>query len=109
MAVAVSKLFFSTTLSATTSARTRLERRFDPEAIRALKAAVDRDMGIAGPGLAAHAFAAGLVDEVHFLIAPIAIGGGKPALPRGQRIALELVDERRFRCGTVYVRYRVAR
>ncbi len=106
---AADKIVFSATLDAIPSARTRLERRFDPEVIRALKASTERDLGVAGPGLAAHAFAAGLVDEVHLLITPIAVGGGKPALPHGQRLALELLDERRFDRGTVYVRYRVAR
>ncbi len=105
---AADKIVFSRTLEATASARTRLERDFDPDAIRALKASATRDIGIGGPGLAAHALAAGLVDEIQLLLSPVVVGGGKPALPDGVRLDLTLITERRFASGTVYLHYRVA-
>jgi dihydrofolate reductase len=101
------KIVYSRTLPSVTSERTRLERDFDPEAVRRLKADADRDLGIGGPGLAAHALAAGLVDEVHLLLLPHVVGGGTRAFPDGVHLSLELLDERRFGNGTVYVRYRV--
>jgi riboflavin biosynthesis pyrimidine reductase len=104
---AADKVVYSRTLASVSSARTRLEREFDPEAVRRLKADADRDLGIGGPELAAHAFAAGLVDEVHLLLSPYVVGGGTRAFPDGVRLPLELVEERRFGNGTVYVRYRV--
>lgn len=102
------KVVYSRTLEQPASARTRIEREFDPEAVRALKAAAGRDLSIGGPGLAAAAFAAGLVDEVGLLVAPVAVGAGKPALPAGMRLDLELLDERRFGNGVVYLGYAVA-
>jgi dihydrofolate reductase len=102
------KVVYSTTLEATSSARTRLEREFDPDAVRRMKAEADRDLEVAGPGLAAHAFRAGLVDDIHLFVAPVVVGGGTRALPDGVRLDLELVDERRFGNGTVYLRYRTA-
>ena len=87
-------------------ARTRIEREFDPEAIRALKDTASTDIGIGGPHLAAEALRAGLVDEVGLLVSPVVVGGGNPALPDGVRIDLELLDERRFGNGVVYLRYR---
>jgi dihydrofolate reductase len=104
---AADKIVYSGTLAAVSSANTRLERRFDPEAIRRLKASAPRDLGIGGPGLAAHALRAGLVDEIHLYVVPIVLGGGTAALPPGIRFTLELLDEHRFRRGTVYLRYRV--
>ena len=101
------KIVYSRTLPSVSSARTRLERDFDPDAVRRLKEDADRDLSIAGPGLAAHALAAGLVDEVHLLLSPHVVGGGTRAFPDGVRLPLELVDERRFGRGTVYLRYRV--
>ena len=104
---ATDKIVYSRTLEAVSTPRTRLEREFDPDAVRELKAAADSDLGIGGPDLAAHAFAAGLIDECHLVLAPIVVGGGKRALPDGVRVPLELLDERRFENGMVYVRYSV--
>ena len=101
------KVVFSTTLDDVWTPRTRLERTFDPESIRRLKAEADRDLAVSGPGVAQHAFAAGLVDEVHLFVVPIVVGGGKPALPTGLRIELELLDERRFDNGFVHLHHRV--
>jgi dihydrofolate reductase len=103
---AADKVVYSRTLEAPSTARTRIERSFDPEAVRQLKAAADRDLTVGGPHLAAQAFAAGLVDECHLFLAPIAVGGGNPALPRGVKVPLALLDERRFGNGMVYLCYR---
>jgi dihydrofolate reductase len=88
------------------SARTRIERGFDPEAVRWLKATADRDLTVGGPELAAQAIEAGLVDEYQLFLVPVVVGGGKRSLPDNVRVNLELLDERRFRNGTVYVHYR---
>ncbi|HZA27535.1 MAG TPA: dihydrofolate reductase family protein, partial [Actinomycetota bacterium] len=88
------------------SARTRIEPRFDPQAVRQMKARAGRDLAVGGPELAAHAFRAGLVDEWHLFVAPIVVGGGKRALPKDVRVTLELLDERRFANGMVYLQYR---
>jgi dihydrofolate reductase len=104
---AADKVVYSTTLTAVSTATTRLERAFDPAAVRELKAAATSDLTIGGANLAAQAFAAGLVDECQLLVWPMVIGGGKPALPAGIRIDLELLDERRFANGVVHLRYRV--
>jgi dihydrofolate reductase len=103
---AANKIVYSRTLEAVATRRTQLERTFDPEAIRQLKATGEHDILIGGPELAAHAFRAGLIDECHLFIIPILVGGGKPALPDNVRMELELLAERRFRNGTVYLRYR---
>jgi dihydrofolate reductase len=103
---AADKIVYSTTLEAVSSARTRIERDFDPEAIRHMKAAAGSDMTVAGPDLAAQAFKAGLVDECHLFITPIIVGGGKQSLPNNVRLNLELLDERRFGNGMVHLRYR---
>ena len=103
------KVVYSRTLSSVSTARTRIEREFDPEAVRALKAAADRDVSVGGPELAGHALRAGLVDECRLLLSPIVVGGGTPALPDGVRIELELLEERRFANGVVHLRYRVRR
>jgi dihydrofolate reductase len=105
---AADKIVYSTTLETASSARTRIERTFDPSAVRAMKDAADRDLSIGGPALAAHAFRAGLVDEVRLLVSPVTIGGGNRFLPDGLRAELELLDERRFDNGVVYLRYRVS-
>jgi dihydrofolate reductase len=102
---AADKVVYSRTLEAPSSARTRIEREFDPEAVRQMKASAERDITIGGPELAAHAIRAGLVDEWHLFLAPVVVGGGTAALPDDLRVPLELVDERRFRNGTVYLRY----
>jgi dihydrofolate reductase len=99
------KVVYSETLEAVSSARTRLERDFDPAAVRRLKASADRDLTVGGPGLAAHAIGAGLVDEYHLFVNPVLIGGGTRALPDGVRVNLELLDERRFGSGVVHLHY----
>jgi dihydrofolate reductase len=103
---AAEKVVYSKTLETVSSARTRIERAFDPDAIRQVKASAERDISVGGPDLAAQAFGAGLVDECHLFLAPIVIGGGKRALPEGVRVVLELLDERRFGNGMVYIHYR---
>jgi dihydrofolate reductase len=100
------KIVYSRSLESVSSARTTIERDFDPEAIRAMKASADRDISIGGPELAANAIRAGLVDEIHLFLNPILVGGGNPALPDDVRVPLELLDERRFDNGVVYLRYR---
>jgi dihydrofolate reductase len=102
------KVVYSRTLDAVSSSRTRLEREFEPDAVRALKEAAESDISIGGPGLAAEALRAGLVDECHLFLHPIVVGAGKPALPDGVRIELELTAERRFASGVVYLAYRVS-
>ena len=102
---AADKVVFSRTLDAVSTPRTRLERHFEPEDVRRLKDAADRDITVSGPGLAQHAFAAGLVDEVCLFVFPVIVGGGKPGLPRSARVELELLDERRFGSGVVHLRY----
>jgi dihydrofolate reductase len=101
---AADKIVYSTTLQAVSTARTRIERRFDADAVAALKARGDVSLG--GPGLASAAVRAGLVDEYHLLLTPVAVGGGTPVFPAGNRTGLELVGQRRFGGGTAYLRYR---
>jgi dihydrofolate reductase len=103
---AADKIVYSKTLETTSSARTRIERDFDPDAVRQMKAAAGRDLSVGGPELAAQALRAGLVDEYHLFLAPIVVGGGKQALPDDVRLKLELLDERRFRNGVVHLHYR---
>jgi dihydrofolate reductase len=103
---AADKVVYSTTLETVVTAKTRIERDFDPAAIRAMKAAADRDISVGGPHLAAHAIRAGLVDEYQLILTPIVVGGGTPSLPDYVRVQLELVDEHRFANGVVYLRYR---
>ena len=103
---AVDKVVYSTALEMPSSARTRLERAFDPNVVRGMKESADRDLSVGGPGVAAHAFRAGLVDELHLFLAPVMVGGGTRSLPDGVRLDLELVDERRFGSGFAYLRYR---
>ena len=103
---AAEKVVYSRTLRKVSTTRTTLERRFEPEAVRALKASSERDLGIGGPTLAAEAIRAGLVDEWQFLLSPALVGGGKPSLPDGIRIDLELTDSRTFSNGAVFLRYR---
>ena len=104
---AAEKIVFSTTLETVSSARTRIERRFEPKAIHELKSSATRDISLGGPHLAAQAIAAGLVDECHLFVAPVAVGGGTRGLPAGIRVDLELLDERRFAGGFVHLHYRV--
>jgi dihydrofolate reductase len=103
---AADKIVYSKTLQAISSARTRIERDFDPEAVRELKASAERDLTVGGPHLAAQAIAAGLVDEYHLFLSPIVVGGGNRALPDDVRVKLELLDERRFAGGVVHLHYR---
>ncbi|MGY1811879.1 dihydrofolate reductase family protein [Blastococcus sp. SYSU D00820] len=103
---AAEKVVYSTTLEAVSSERTRIERTFDPEAVRRLKAGSDADLSIDGPTLAAHAIAAGLVDEYHLFHTTSVVGGGKRFFPDGVRLDLELVEHRSFAGGLLYARYR---
>ena len=103
---AADKVVYSGTLEEASTSKTRMERAFDPEAVRRLKASTGRDLTVSGPDLATHAFRAGLVDEVHLFLAPAVVGGGKRALPEGVRVGLELLDERSFGNGMVYLRHR---
>jgi dihydrofolate reductase len=105
---AADKVVYSTTLEAVATARTRLERSFDADAIRAMKASGTGHLTIGGADLARQAFEAGLIDECRLFVAPVLLGGGKPALPSDLRVDLELVDEQRFSNGVVYLRYRTA-
>lgn len=104
---AASKVVYSTTLDAVSTAKTRLERNFDPASVRDMKASTTSDLTVGGADLAAHALKAGLVDECHLFIRPILVGGGKPALPRHTRADLEMLDDRRLSNGVVYLRYRI--
>jgi dihydrofolate reductase len=99
------KVVYSKTLEVVSSSKTRIERDFDADAIREMKARAVRDLSIGGPELAAQAIEAGLVDEIHLFLAPIVVGGGKQSLPDGVRLELELLGERRFGNGVVYLRY----
>ncbi|MCK9897682.1 dihydrofolate reductase family protein [Frankia sp. AgB32] len=102
---AADKVVYSSTLASVTAPRTRLEREFDPAAVRSLVASAQRNVSIGGPTLASHAIRAGLVDEYHLFLTPIVVGGGVRSLPDDARVTLELRDERRFSSGVVYLRY----
>ena len=102
------KVVYSTTLEAVSTARSRLERSFDPDSVRDMKRSSSADLIVGGANLAAQGFTSGLVDECHLFIHPVIVGGGKPALPRNWRAELELEDELRFDNGVVYLRYRNA-
>jgi dihydrofolate reductase len=104
---AADKIVYSSTLAEPITAKTRLERHFDPTAVTAIKATATRDVLVGGPNLAAQALAAGLVDEIVLFVWPLILAGRKPALAAGTRVDLELVDERRFSSGVGSVRYRV--
>jgi dihydrofolate reductase len=104
---AAEKIVYSRTLESPSSARTRIEREFDPAAIAALKKSADRDISIGGAQLAGVALAAGLVDEIHLLLVPVVIGGGKRVLPEGVSLRLDLLGERRFQDGFVHLHYAV--
>jgi dihydrofolate reductase len=105
---AAEKIVYSRALQTVSSARTRIEREFDPDAVRRLKQSSGADITIGGAELAGHAIGAGLVDESHLFLCPIVVGGGKRALPDNVRAQLELLDERRFRNGVVHLHYRVS-
>jgi dihydrofolate reductase len=102
---AADKVVYSRTLATPSTPRTRIERDFDPQAVRRMKEAAGRDISVGGPGLAAHALRAGIVDEIQLFLVPAVVGGGTRALPDGLRVDLELLDERRFAGGAVYLRY----
>ena len=103
---AADKIVYSKTLETVSTTRTRIERDFDPEAVRQMKARAGRDISVGGPDLAAQAIKAGLVDELHLFVTPIVVGGGKQSLPNNVRLKLELLDERRFGNGVVHLHYR---
>ncbi|MDP9248153.1 MAG: dihydrofolate reductase family protein [Candidatus Dormibacteraeota bacterium] len=102
---AADKVVYSKTLETVSSARTRIEPDFDPEAVRRMIASAGRDVSVGGPDLAAEAIRAGLVDELHLFVTPIVVGGGKRCLPNNVRLELELLDERRFGNGVVHLHY----
>lgn len=106
---AADKIVYSSTLTAVSSERTRIERAFDPEAVRAMKVTAERDLTIGGPTLAIQAFRAGLVDEVRLFASPVIVGGGMRFFPDQARVDLQLREERRFGNGVVYLRYLVSR
>ncbi|MGZ8376487.1 MAG: dihydrofolate reductase family protein [Gemmatirosa sp.] len=106
---AAEKIVYSRSLAEPRSARTRIEREFDPEMVLRLKASADHDITVNGPELAAHALRAGLVDELQMIACPLIVGGGKRFLPEGVRLRLELLEERRFGNGVVVLRYAVRR
>ena len=103
---AADKVVYSTTLEAESSARTRIERDFDPDAVARMKASAEQDISVGGPNLAAQAIRAGLVDEFQLFLTPVVVGGGQHWLPDGAQLSLELVDERRFAGGVVFLCYR---
>jgi dihydrofolate reductase len=104
---AADKIVYSTRLRTVSSAKTRIERTFDVDEIRRIKASTGSDLSVGGPGLAGQALGAGLVDECHLIVAPVVVGGGTRALPADVRLTLELLDERRFANGMVHLHYRV--
>jgi dihydrofolate reductase len=103
---AANKIVYSKTLETVSTRKTQLERTFDPEAIRRLKETIEQDILIGGAQLAAQAFRSGLIDECHLFLIPIIVGGGKQSLPNNVRLELELLEERRFGSGVVFLRYR---
>jgi dihydrofolate reductase len=106
---AADKIVYSHSLAETATARTRIERAFDPDAVRALKSGATRDISIGGPGIAGQAIEAGLVDECRLFLTPVIVGGGTRSLPDHVRVKLGLLEERRFANGMVYLAYRVER
>ena len=106
---AADKIVFSRTLESVSTARTRIEREFDPKAVQQLKLTAKNDILIGGPDIATHAFRSGLVDQIHLFLAPIVVGGGKQSLPNDIRLELEQLEERRFSNGMVHLRYQTKR
>jgi dihydrofolate reductase len=104
---AADKIVYSSSLESASTRKTRIERDFDPDSVRAMKAPATADLTVGGPHLAAEAFRAGLIDECQLFLAPVIVGGGNQALPDDVRLDLELLDERRFASGFVHLRYRV--
>jgi dihydrofolate reductase len=107
--LASEKIVFSASLDSVSNPRTRLERTFDPTLIQAMKDSLPHDLSVSGPDLAAQALNAGLVDECELIVVPVLLGGGKPALPHGAHIDLELIEARQFHSGVVLLRYRIVR
>lgn len=105
---AATKIVYSTSMETASSNKTRIEREFDPRVIQEMKAASERDITVGGPDLAAQAFKAGLVDECQLFLTPVVVGGGKPSLPNNVGLQLELLRERRFRSGVVFLHYRTS-
>ncbi len=103
---AADKIVYSSTLETVSSAKTRVERSFEPAAVGRIKASASRDITVGGPHLAAQAVKAGLVDEWHLFVVPVMVGGGTRWLPDDVRVRLELQDEHRFDKGTVHLHYR---
>jgi dihydrofolate reductase len=103
---AADKVVYSSTVTVPPTANTRIERHFDPSTVLDLKVAASRDLLVGGPNLAAQALVAGLVDELALFVWPVVLGGRNPALPADRRTELELIDEHRFSCGVVHLRYR---
>ncbi|WNG55928.1 dihydrofolate reductase family protein [Archangium gephyra] len=106
---AAEKIAYSRTLTEPRSARTRIEREFDPDVVHRLKASTEHDIAVNGPELAGHAIRAGLVDEFHLIVFPVVVGGGKRFFPEGVRLDLNLLEERRFDSGVAAIRYAVRR
>jgi dihydrofolate reductase len=106
---AADKIVYSTTLETVSSARTRIERDFELESVRQMKAAVGSDLTVGGPNLAAQAIKAGLVDEFHLFVTPVVVGGGKQSLPNNVNLKLQLLDQRRFGNGVIHLHYRTSR
>ena len=104
---AADKVVYSRTLATPSSARTRIQKDFDPDVVRRMKAAAARDISVGGSELAALAIKAGLVDEIHLFLVPVLVGGGTRALPDHVRVELQLLDEHRFAGGAVHLHYRV--
>ena len=103
---AADKIVYSKTLNSVSTSRTRLERHFDADTVRRMKTTAEGDLSVGGPGLAAEAIRAGLVDAYHLFLMPVIVGGGTRALPADVRLQLELLDERRFDSGVVHLHYR---
>jgi dihydrofolate reductase len=106
---AADKVVYSRTLATVSSERTRIERDFDPDAIRQMKESAGHDISVGGPQLAAEAMRAGLVDELQLFLNPVVVGGGTRALPDEVHLQLDLLDEHRFANGVIYLRYRITR
>ena len=104
---AAEKIVFSRTLTSPATSKTYIERTFDPAAIRRLKSAAEHDLSVGGADLAGQAIKAGLVDEVQLFLVPVIVGGGKPALPSGARVDMELLEAHRFANGVVYLSFRI--
>ncbi len=103
----IDKVVYSRTLSETATSRTRIEREFDPVAVRAMKDAAQHNISVGGANLGGQALAAGLVDEIHLLVFPVLVGGGTRALPHLPSTPLELLDQRKFGNGVVHLHYSV--